>query len=209
MIDLSFMNSASSVSQAQADKLYELAKTCEYPILEFGCLRGRSTVCLARGSKDGNKVPVHGIDVFSFEPTRALTEDESKTYRPGFDTVEFNKIIFEKHMREAGVEDLVTAHVASLMDFDFEGKIGLLFVDANKKREGLNHLWAKFWGELVPGGYFCVHDFKWDTGKEEGAKKGMKFKGVKDWFDLDLYPKMGREINYVEFVNSMLVIHKP
>jgi predicted O-methyltransferase YrrM len=202
------ISSDSSVSQAQMSKLYDLAKRSQYPILEFGCLRGRSTLCLAQGSKDGNQVPVHAIDPFAFDPTRALTTEEEKLYRPGYDPVAFNISIFDKHMREAGVENLVTAHTMSLMDFSFEQPINLLFVDANKKREGLNHLWAKFWKRLVPGGWFCVHDFKWDTSKEPGAKKGLKFRHIKEWFDLDLYPRIGRKINYIEIVNSMLVIHK-
>ena len=54
------------ISLEEAQFLYDLAKNTkvdgENSIVEIGSYRGRSTVALARGSNDGNKIPVFAID---------------------------------------------------------------------------------------------------------------------------------------------------
>jgi len=48
----------------EALALYELARGCtgRGAIVELGSWRGRSTICLALGSKDGSGVPVIAVD---------------------------------------------------------------------------------------------------------------------------------------------------
>jgi predicted O-methyltransferase YrrM len=43
-------------------KLYEAAYFAQGPILEIGRLAGRSTICLALGSRDGEEQPVYSIE---------------------------------------------------------------------------------------------------------------------------------------------------
>ena len=50
------------ISEAEAKRLYELAQNCGGTIVEIGSWKGKSTVCLALGSKVRRKGKVFAID---------------------------------------------------------------------------------------------------------------------------------------------------
>jgi len=65
---LNFENDVSPIggwlTKSEGVFLYEIAKymSPDTPIIEVGSWKGRSTICLGKGSIEGNKVPVYAID---------------------------------------------------------------------------------------------------------------------------------------------------
>ena len=56
----------SLIGEAEAKRLYEPAQNCGGPIVEIGSWKGKSTVCLALGSKVRRKGKVFAIDPVVF-----------------------------------------------------------------------------------------------------------------------------------------------
>ncbi len=130
------------LSQEEGEALYDLAAACtgRGVIVEIGSFKGRSTVCLALGSKAGNGVPVYAID-------------------PGHGWKRFAE--FRANLARAGVEELVRPIAAASADAfpDFpEPSIELLFIDGSHRYDLVDldfHLWTR---KLVDGGMLAMHD---------------------------------------------------
>ena len=50
------------LTDEEAKLLYKLAKNCKGVIVEIGSWKGKSTICMAKGSKAGNNVKIYAID---------------------------------------------------------------------------------------------------------------------------------------------------
>ena len=105
------------LTDEEGEALYELAKRCEGRgvIAEIGSWKGKSTICLGRGSLAGASVPIYAIDPHA-------------DYRYGD---------FKANVDRAGIADLVRP-VASLSQpaaDDFDQPIELLFVDGSHEYE--------------------------------------------------------------------------
>ncbi len=200
----------SGIADKEVRILYELAKKAEYPIIEFGALRGRSAISFGLGSKAGNKVRIHSIEPFAFKPGRTLMPEEEimlteSRGKGKFSPVDFNVGIFNKHMREAGVHKLVKSHVGSLYEWEYDAPVSIVFVDAEKQQAGLRRVWDYFWPKIVKGGWFISHDFK----LQERPDGTQKFQGVLDWFREDICEKIiRREVRHFKTVGCLLMIKK-
>jgi predicted O-methyltransferase YrrM len=124
----------------EAGLLYSLAQSCpqDLAIVELGSFRGRSTICLAAGSKAGNGPPVYAID-----PHCDGTREE-----------------FLRNLEEAGVDDVVRPVVSTSEEAnsDWHRSIGLLFIDANHEYEEVKKdylLWSPF---VAEGAVIALHD---------------------------------------------------
>src|SRR5438876_2520952 len=99
----------------EALALFELARGCtgRGAIVELGSWRGRSTICLALGSKEGSGVPVIAVD----RHTDGTFGD------------------FQENIRRAGVADIVRPIRATSDEafVGFEEPIELIFIDASHK----------------------------------------------------------------------------
>jgi predicted O-methyltransferase YrrM len=129
------------LTEEEGDTLYRLARACtgRGVIVEIGSYKGRSTICLARGSQAGRNLPIYAID-----PHRGTAYEE-----------------FKRNLAGAGIEDIVT-HVrqpsqeaVSVID---DEPIELLFIDGDHKYPMVLEDFELFVPRLVDGGYLVMHD---------------------------------------------------
>jgi MMP 1-O-methyltransferase len=134
------------LTRDEGEALFKAAKGCtgRGVIVEIGSWRGKSTICLARGSQAGASVPVYAID----------------RHVPG----RFEK--FERNVRRAGVADLVRPIRSRSQDAadDFREPIELLFVDGAHDEAGVREDFEKWVPKVVEGGIVAFHDTTWHAG---------------------------------------------
>lgn len=172
-----------SVSGTISDKeglfLYELAKDAKNGVIvEIGADKGRSTICLAMGSKAGNKVRVYSIDPHaggmctpdptSGDVTSSGTPDVRYYVGQGRDAKPYLD-----NIKKFGVDDIVVPIIdyselayeySSLIDVNCKTKmwdlpICLLWIDGDHRFNYVKKdidLWAK---HVIPGGKIVFHDY--------------------------------------------------
>jgi hypothetical protein len=130
------------LTEREGGHLYEWARACprDQAIVEIGAFKGKSTICLARGARDGSRAEVYSIDPHCGEDN---------------DYVEYIR-----NLERAGVNDLVTPMVMPSADAAgrWRGSIGLLFIDGNHLYRFVRQdvqLWYPF---LAAGGIIALHD---------------------------------------------------
>jgi len=148
----------------EALALYEAARTCtgRGAIVEIGSWRGRSTICLALGSKDGPGVPVVAID-----------RHTDKTF-----------VDFQENIRRAGIADLVRPIRATSDEAftEFDEPIELIFIDASHKYDDVRRDFDQWVPLVVEGGTVAMHDTTWEGSKlvsEEAIYGSRHFKDVR------------------------------
>ena len=134
------------LTDEEGEALFELARCCEGRgvIVEIGSWKGKSTICLGRGSRAGNGVRIYAIDPHA-------------DYRFGD---------FKANVERTGVGDLVTP-IASLSQAaadDFDQPIELLFVDGSHEEDLVREDFQKWVPKVVDGGWVAFHDTTWTPG---------------------------------------------
>lgn len=153
------------LSRKEAETLYTLAKRCSGrgAIVEIGSWRGRSTICLALGSKAGAGVRVFSID----RHTEGTFGD------------------FTRNLETAGVADLVTPIRSRSLDAveTFSEPIELLFVDASHVYDEVRADFERWVPKLVDGGVLALHDTTFFDGPKRVAEelvfRSRRFKDVR------------------------------
>ena len=129
------------LSDEESATLYDLASRCtgRGVIVEIGSFKGRSTVSLALGTREGASLPIFAID-----PHRGPSYEE-----------------FRENIRRAGVEDQVTQvrqasqeALAAIGDHPIE----LLFIDGNHTYDMVLQDFALFVPRVIEGGWVAMHD---------------------------------------------------
>lgn len=148
----------------EALALFELARGCtgRGAIVELGSWRGRSTICLALGSKEGSGAPVVAVD-----------RHMDKTF-----------VDFQENIRRAGVADLVRPIRATSAEAlaEFDEPIELLFIDASHKYEDVRRDFDQWVPMVVEGGTVAMHDTTWEGSKvvsEEAIYRSAHFRDVR------------------------------
>ncbi len=148
----------------EALALFDLARGCtgRGAIVELGSWRGRSTICLALGSKEGSGVPVVAVD-----------RHMDKTF-----------VDFQENVRRAGVADLVRP-IRATSDEAFAGfdePIELIFIDASHKYDDVRRDFDQWVPLVLEGGTVAMHDTTWEGSKlvsEEAIYRSPHFKDVR------------------------------
>lgn len=134
------------LGDAEARALYDAARACtgRGVILEIGSWRGKSTICLASGSRDGAGMPVYSVDLHS---------DKS-----------FQR--FVANLERTGLTELVRPIRASSQDEAVEvaEPIELLFVDGAHDDVGVRADFDRWVPQVVEGGLVFFHDTVWHGG---------------------------------------------
>ncbi|TSC59342.1 MAG: hypothetical protein Greene041662_562 [Candidatus Peregrinibacteria bacterium Greene0416_62] len=135
------------LTQKESSLLYHLAKRCtgNGVIVEIGSWKGKSTVCLAQGSRDGAGVQVHAIDPFtgSSEHGDVFTFPE-----------------FQRNIAHSGIASLVTPHqkISKEAALGWTKPIELLWIDGAHEEEFVRLDYTLWSPHLVPGGVIAFHD---------------------------------------------------
>jgi predicted O-methyltransferase YrrM len=153
------------LTDEEGEALYELARACtgKGVIVEIGSWKGKSTVCLALGSREGASVPVYAVDPHA-------------DYRFGD---------FKTNVERAGIAELVRP-VASLSQAaadGFEEPIEFLFVDGSHEYDLVLEDFEKWVPKVVDGGWVAFHDTTWTRGPRKvvghAIYRSRRFKDAK------------------------------
>lgn len=138
------------VSTKEAIFLYEAAKNCKNGVIvELGSWKGKSTICLGLGSKNGSGVKVYAVDPHGGSPDQKSFEKEN-TFEE-----------FKQNIKNAGLENIVEPVVMTSFEAikSWSKPIGLIFVDANYHSYELTKkdffCWSKY---LVSDGVYALHN---------------------------------------------------
>ncbi|OGY63535.1 MAG: hypothetical protein A3I89_02145 [Candidatus Harrisonbacteria bacterium RIFCSPLOWO2_02_FULL_41_11] len=131
--------------------LYSTAKNCANKgvIVEIGSWKGRSTICLALGSKEGKQVKVYAIDPHTGSPDHQ---------RPGQKIWTFNE--FTNNIRAAGAASLVIPVISTAEDAvkNWNLPIEFIFIDANYHDHELTKNLIINWSKhLIRGGTIALN----------------------------------------------------
>jgi predicted O-methyltransferase YrrM len=159
------------VSVEEGRRLYELARNIRGSIVEVGSWKGRSTIWLAFGSRDGKGGKVFAVDPHAGSKEHA-ERGESSTLRD-----------FLRNIESTGVSDQIIPMVMTSEEArrNIDCPIGLLFLDGPNEI-GLVKAEVDRWCEcLDDGSIMAIHDTLADIGPRKVAQHlytSMKFADV-------------------------------
>jgi len=133
----------------EAITLYNFAKNCRGNgvIVEIGSWKGKSTSCLALGSKSGNKPHIYAIDPHR-EGEKAGTLEE-----------------FRKNIKSIKVDDIITQIVRPSQEVakDFNHPVEFIFIDGDHDYEMVKLDFDLWFPKVINGGIMAFHDtIGWD-----------------------------------------------
>lgn len=131
--------------------LYQTARSLKKRgvIVEIGSWQGRSTACIAQGSKQGNNVPVYAIDSFT---------GSIENQRPGLKVWTLDD--FKNNLTKAGVQDIVTTIVGTSEEAakTWNQPIEFLFIDGDHEYAAVEKDFLLYSPHLINGGIVAFHD---------------------------------------------------
>lgn len=131
--------------------LFDLAKRVSGRgvILEIGSWKGKSTIWLAKGSKEGNKIDVYAVD-------HHVGSQEHK--QSSGDVWTFDE--FKANMDKTGVTDIVKPIVKTSEDASiaFQEPIELLFIDGAHDFDSVKSDYDAWSSKVIDGGTIAFHD---------------------------------------------------
>lgn len=137
---------------SEADCLYLLALNSSEKgvIVEIGSYKGKSTICLATGSKNNNNTPVYSID----------PHEGAGTGVPTVENPVWTHDEFMSNIKNAGVEDIITSFVntSEKVSKEFDKPISLIFIDGAHDYESVKldfELWSP---KVIKNGVIAFHD---------------------------------------------------
>ena len=118
-------------------------------IVEIGSWQGRSTVCIAQGSKQGKHAQVYAIDSFT---------GSIENQRPGLKVWTLDD--FKNNLAKAGVADIVTTIVGTSEDAakNWNKPIEFLFIDGDHEYAAVEKDFLLYSPHLIDGGIVAFHD---------------------------------------------------
>jgi len=150
------------LQEKEGEFLYRTAKNVsgEHAIVEIGSWKGKSTICLALGSKAGNKAKVYAVD-----PHTGSTE--LKEIYGEIWTLED----FKSNIRSAGCKDIVVPIVKTSEEAaeGWNKPIEFLFIDGAHEYELVKLDFELWHPHLIKGGVIAFHDTTGD--RLEGPKR--------------------------------------
>jgi len=132
--------------------LFDLARQCtgRGVIVEIGSWKGKSTICLAGGSRAGSGIKVHAIDPHTGSPQHLEM----------FGNTIWTFEEFKQNIQRAGMTDLVEPHVdfSESVAKTFNQPVELIFVDGLHEYEGVKGDFDAWFPKVVDGGSMVFHD---------------------------------------------------
>jgi len=156
------------LSDAETKCLYKLAKNCGGDIVEIGSWKGKSTICLALGSKAGNEGKVFAID-----PHEELVDKEA-----GFNQQENTEPIFRKNIKK--VNDIVVSFVMKSEETNkgWTKPISLLWIDGAHDYENVKKDFLLWNPHLKKGGVIAFHDAIYSLGHTYSGVRKVVYKHI-------------------------------
>jgi len=131
--------------------LYNTAKKLknDQAIVEVGSWKGRSTICLGSGSRDGNKVKIFAIDPHIGSPRYQKKFGEVDTFKK-----------FQQNILEAGVTEYVEPirDTSKTVAKNFDRKIYFVFIDGAHRYSLVKLDFTLWFPKVMNGGILAFHD---------------------------------------------------
>jgi len=147
-----FDNIEGMLTEEDMEFLYNRARDCESRkgvIVEIGAWKGRSTICLGKGSKTGNQVKIYSIDPHKSTSLHKVTNCLD-TYAE-----------FLKNIQIAEVDDVILPIVKTSQEAaeTFNEPIQFLFIDGEHDYENVKLDLQLWYPKLIYGGLIAFHDY--------------------------------------------------
>ena len=188
----------------EAKLLYNLAKNAPNKgvIVEIGSWKGKSTIALANGSREGKKIKVYAID-----PHIGSEEHQKK----GKKIWTFDE--FKKNIKKAKLNDFVIPLKMTSKEANkkFNKKIELIFIDGAHDYQNVKTDYELWFPKIVDGGIIAFHDTTtWDGPKKLVKEKIFKSRQVKNIRILDsiTYCTKTQNNSKIEFIKNHLKLLK-
>jgi len=135
----------------EARLLYRLASQCQGlgAIVEIGSWKGKSTICLARGSIAGHKTKINAIDPHTGSPEHSREFGVVWTFDE-----------FRRNIEKAGVSEMINPHVdyADAVAKKFDEPVELIFIDGIHEYEGVKIDFDDWFPKVINHGVMAFHD---------------------------------------------------
>lgn len=139
------------LTRAEGLSLYNTAKEIKAGnvIVEVGSWKGRSTICLGNGSKEGN-----GVKIFAIDPHIGSSEHQKRFGK--IDT--FEK--FKQNMNGAGIAEFVEPIRATSENAakNFNQRIEFVFIDGAHEYKFVKLDFNLWFPKVINGGILAFHD---------------------------------------------------
>ena len=134
--------------------LYEQAKKCseKYEIVEIGSWKGRSTVCLGLGVRDGD-----GGKVYAVDPHKDTTEHKKWSGKPdAYDTYS----IFLANIKNAGIDQYIVPirSTSEKAAATFKKPIAFIFIDGSHHFSHVKLDYKLWFPKVIQDGTVAFHD---------------------------------------------------
>ena len=139
------------LTEAEGFFLYKVAEKIKNGnvIVEVGSWKGKSTICLGNGSKDGNKVKIFAIDphIGSSEHQKMFGE---------VDTFEE----FKQNINKAGIAEYIEPirDASENAAKTFNQKIEFVFIDGAHEYNFVKRDFESWFPKVMSGGFLAFHD---------------------------------------------------
>ncbi len=137
--------------EAETRLLFDLARTADPSgvIVEIGSWKGKSTICLAKGSEAGPKLKVYAIDPHVGSEEHQVGGRKVWTFDE-----------FQANIRKAGVEASVVPLVKPSTEAakDFTQPVSLVFIDGAHDYDSVKSDFEAWFPKVIPGGMVAFHD---------------------------------------------------
>jgi len=150
-LEMIIKNIEGIMSNAECLKLNRLAELSESSILEIGAYKGKSTACIASGTKHN----VYSLDLWDlrsadFKPSRKVTSRGyylNKTYKQFSENISnFSNVVPVKGDSK---------EIGKIWRID----LGMLFIDGDHTFDGFLSDYSLFTPYVISGGFLAVHDY--------------------------------------------------
>ncbi|MBI2278903.1 MAG: class I SAM-dependent methyltransferase [Candidatus Brennerbacteria bacterium] len=140
------------LTEAEGLSLYNAAKKIKHGnvVVEIGSWKGKSTICLGNGSKDGNKVKIFAVD------PHIGSSEHQKMFNNKVDTFEE----FKQNINRAGIAEFVepirdTSENAAR---NFSQKIEFIFIDGAHEYSFVRLDFRLWFPRVMNNGVLAFHD---------------------------------------------------
>jgi len=165
------------LTDKEGELLFNLAKECKGKgvIVEVGSWKGKSTICLGKGSKEGKQVKIYAID-----PHTGSAETQK----------EYGKIYtfeeFKKNIKNAEIDDIIVPFVKTSKEVakDFDKPVELIFIDGGHEYEFVKLDFDLWFPKVINGGTMAFHDSALDCAN--GPQKIVDAKVYKSRYFKDI-----------------------
>lgn len=139
------------LTDKEGEILYNLAKNCSRKgvIVEIGSWKGKSTIWIGNGSKNGNRIKVYAIDPHIGSSEHQKENENIWTFED-----------FKQNIKNAKLEDIIIPFVKTSEEVakNFDKPVEFIFIDGAHEYEFVKLDFDLWFPKVINGGIMAFHD---------------------------------------------------